>query len=396
MNKKRGPSDVMIRITGNAIETCLNECLKDGVMLKNIIRQDPFTATLYIASTDTSQVRELANDYECHIEVIRDSLFERYIRMLKKRAGFFVGAALFCCLLIVLSQMVWKVEVQGANPEIERTITENLEKLGLKPGAFQITLPPPEMIQKEILDHTNGVTWVGVDKKGTAYYLNVAEQTLPEKESQPPPRHITAKKKAVIHSVYAEKGQAVVKRNDLVHEGDMLISGFIGKGKYAKAVPATGEILGETWYKVVVEVPMKRKVTTLTGAYEKQHVLYIFGLKLPVWGFTAADAFQNFHVEEDLRQISWRDYQLPLAWLTKTYEKVNEVPIDLSVEEGLEEAKEVARFKMNSHLSGEAYIDEEKILHSESRDGKVKLEMHYQVIEDITSEAPIIQGEMKE
>ena len=69
--------------------------------------------------------------------------------------------------------------------------------------------------------------WCGVE--GTTYHLQVVEKNEPEKPEYFSPQHLVAKKKAVIVDMFVEEGQAVVDLYDHVEEGQLLVSGLIGK-----------------------------------------------------------------------------------------------------------------------------------------------------------------------
>ncbi|WP_240376590.1 sporulation protein YqfD [Bacillus piscicola] len=393
MNKQRGPSDVKVKLNAERLESIINECFRQNIVIKDVVRTDSNSVTFLTPLSSMGDLESIVSQYGGDIEVLKPSLMESYRDLIRRRVGFFTGILVFVTILIVLSQMVWKIEIRGADPDIEQTIVAGLEDIGLQIGTFQFLLPSPAGIQKEILDKTDGVTWIGVERKGTAYYLNVAEQSLPEEKETPSPRHIISKKTAVVQSIYAEKGQVVVQENDLVKKGDLLISGFIGKGENAKAVPASGKVLGETWYKTTVELPIKQKVNTLTGPTTKMYAIQLFGLRLPVWGFSAKEEYDDYVVTERVFNPAIKEWELPAAWVVTTYSEKNTTEQSSSVQEAKKHAQKAARYKMKKRLPKEAHIKDEKILQSRTQDGKVKLVIHYQVIEDITSEAPIIQGD---
>jgi similar to stage IV sporulation protein len=56
-------------------------------------------------------------------------------------------------------------------------------------------------------------------------------------------------------------------------------------------------------------------------------------------------------------------------------------------------AKNLAREDIKRHISEEAIIKGEKILHETYQNGNVNLTIHFQVIEDIAKPQPIIQGD---
>ena len=63
--------------------------------------------------------------------------------------------------------------------------------------------------------------------------------------------HIVALRDGVITSIKVNTGQRNVELQELVHKGDILISGDIMfNEEIKKQVCASGEILANTWYKI--------------------------------------------------------------------------------------------------------------------------------------------------
>ncbi|WP_185819530.1 sporulation protein YqfD [Salibacterium salarium] len=391
MKKRRELTDVKVRVTGKHIENIINYCLRDGIILSNVTRQKG-AVEFYTTQSNVNEIQEATRLYDCEWEMIEESTYQKYYGYLKTRTGFFLGVSLFILIIILLSQMIWKIEIEGADPRLEYEMKDYLDELGIKVGAFQFLLPDSEGMQTQLLNKMDEVTWIGVNKKGTTYQFQVVEQSLPEKSESQSPHHLVAKKTAVINSIYAEKGKPMVKQNDVVHKNDVLISGFIGEGEYSRAVAAQGEVRGETWYKVTVELPEKLLLQTLTGESEKSYTIQLFGLNIPIWGMNAGEQYDNVVVSEKTHDAKVWKWNLPVSLEVNKYQESKTVQ-DVSKKNIMEKSKEAATITLKNRLSNNAEIKAEKILHEDSQNGKVRLVIHYQVIEDIISEAPIIQGE---
>ncbi|MFZ4451984.1 sporulation protein YqfD [Salibacterium aidingense] len=392
MKKKRHFSEVRIYIQGHHIEQVINHCLSDSIVLHHIEKLKNEAAVFHASTRHISDIESIAQKYHCEMEVTDPSFYEKSFGYLKRRWGVTVGILLFVIITVLLSQMIWNIEIEGADPPLENKLRNHLQDMGVKIGGFQFLLPDSKTIQSALMNEIEGTTWIGMNKNGTTYHFEVVEQTLPEETETAQPRHLVASKTAVIHQIYAEKGQPVVQQNDLVHENELLISGFIGEGEYARAVAATGKVLGETWYKVTVAVPENLLLQTLTGESETEYEITIFGKDIPVWGFRADDQFSQSVVKESRYRPSIRGWQLPIALKINEYQESRKTK-NTSEKSTVEKAKRAADNKIQQSLSPEAEILSEKILHEDTQNGKVKLVIHYQVIEDIKSETPIIQGE---
>ena len=93
-----------------------------------------------------------------------------------------------------------------------------------------------DTIQRKLSDRIEVLTWVGVELKGTTYHFQVVEKQQPEKVEETSPQNLVAEKKAIITHMFVEKGKSIVKVNDYVGKGQLLVSGIIGTEKEPEIV----------------------------------------------------------------------------------------------------------------------------------------------------------------
>lgn len=122
-----------------------------------------------------------------------------------------------------------------------------------------------ESIQRKLSNNIEAITWVGVELKGTTYHLQVVEKNEPNKPEYLSPRHLVAKKKAVIVDMFVEEGRAVVDIHDHVQPGQLLVSGIIGKRAKQRLFLRRGDFR-ETWYKSEVILPLKSTFKVFSGS----------------------------------------------------------------------------------------------------------------------------------
>lgn len=67
--------------------------------------------------------------------------------------------------------------------------------------------------------------------------------------------------------------------------------------------------------------------------------------------------------------------------------------IEYSEEEAIEHAVSIGKNHLEQQLDNDAKIIAENILQTQTDNGKVKLSIHYQVVENIVQVAPIQQGD---
>ncbi|KAA0549369.1 sporulation protein YqfD [Bacillus sp. BGMRC 2118] len=383
---------VKVKIVGKGIERFINQCVRNQIVIWEVTRQSDQTITCSLHLKDIHKLRRIVRTSDCKLS------FEggRGLPFLFKKAlyniGFVAGALSFLFILFVLSNMVWGIEIEGAEPETEYKIRKELDAIGVEKGKFQFVLKDVNEIQKHLSETINAITWVGVELNGTTYHFQVVEKTQPKEQEFYSPRHLVARKEGVISNMFIEEGQPVVTVNDFVKKGDLLVSGFIGKEGQTEVVSARGKVMGETWWDAKVEVPLKTTFNVLTGKTKTTHYIQLFNITIPVWGFGKHEFKQveTTYQEKPFYFISWK---LPIGYNKKIIRESETVERAYTKEEAIKVGIKDGRKDLKKSLSEDAVIKGEKILQQTVENGKVKLLLLYNVIEEISVVQPIIQGD---
>lgn len=383
---------VRVQIKGKHPERFINRCLQEKIAIWHITQTKKDTLYCSMAYQDIVHIQPHVQHAECTLTIKKRTGFPFVMETVKQRIGFAIGLICFFSMLILLSNIVWSIEIKGASPQIENNVKKAVAEMGIKRGVFQFTLPSVELIQRDITERVEGATWIGVRQKGTAYEFEVVEQQVPKETETVKPRHLIATKKAVIHSIFVERGEAKVKQNDFVQKGDLLVSGMIGKEGEETIVPAQAVVLGEIWYKSSVSIPLETLFTTLTGNRHSTHYVSVGSMKIPIWGFKRKN-YTTSKTSDHHVPIKLFHWTLPITYSRVDYFESSQFLRINTEEEAVLAAKERARFDLMKHLPKQAKILDEKVLHESVHNGKVNVQIHYQVLEDITSAQPITQGE---
>ncbi|WP_147532401.1 sporulation protein YqfD [Bacillus marasmi] len=383
---------VTVKVSGRGIERFINQLLRNGITIWDVKRYGVDTVVFSLKLQDVKSIRPLIRDSECKLTFQRRNGMPFLFKQMLRNSGLVAGAFLFLFVIMLLSNMVWRVEIKGANPATEHKIYKQLDKMGVKPGKLQFFVDDVETIQRKLTNNIQVLTWVGVELRGTTFHLEVVEKKEPKKLEELGPRHLVAKKEGVISKIYVEKGQKQVEINQHVNKGQMLVSGIIGKEEKTEIVSAKGEVYGETWYKSMVELPIKSTFQVYNGNEKQKYSIKFGSVTIPVWGFGKPNylAYEEDTTNHKLRFLKW---ELPISFNDTVLREKEEVTRIYSNEEAIEVAKEIARKDIKSKLSEDAIIKGENVLHQAIDNGKVTLSIHYQIIEDIAEPQPIIQGD---
>ena len=379
---------VTVKVSGKGIERFLNVLIRNGLMIWNVKRHGTETITFTMRLEDALKIRHYARDRDCTVSFLKRAGMPFLLKRLLKNSGFAAGALLFLLIIMVLSNVIWGIEIKGAKPATEYQIRKELDKMGVKIGKIQLFVDNVEGIQRKLTNNVGNLTWVGVELKGTTYHLQVVEKKEPEKPEQLAPRNLVAKKKAIIANMYVETGQKMVDIHDNVEAGQILVSGTIGREGQTQQVAAVGEVWGETWYRSHVELPLETVFFVFNGQEKIKNSLIIGNFEIPIWGF-GEPKFRDFEVEKNVKKIKFLKWELPISFSSKTLRAREETTRTYSEKEAEKNALELAKNKIKTIVDEEAIIKDEKILQKELKDGKVILDIHFKIIENIAVGQPI-------
>ncbi|PLR68179.1 sporulation protein YqfD [Bacillus sp. UMB0893] len=382
---------VKVTIRGKGMERFINDCIRNDIPVWNVRREEE-SLSFFIRLKDVHAIRSVARKNECKCYLKRKAGLPFLIQRSLKNSGFIIGFGLFFIVILLLSNMVWGIDIKGAKPSTEHLIKKELDAMGVKVGKLQFFIDDPDTIQRKLTNNIQELTWVGVELIGTNYHLEVVEKNEPEKITLSGPQHIVSKKKAIITKMYVEQGQPAVTIHEHVREGQILVSGFIGNEKNQQKVAAKAEIFGETWYRAEVIKPIETTFNVFSGKDKRKYYLKLGSFHVPFWGFNQ-EIFPSFEMEDDVRTVKFLKWSLPLGYVKEIYREKEVVKRSYSINEAKEAALNDGKKELQQKLGDEAEIKGQKVLHQSSENGKVKLIVLYQVIENIVKTTPIVQGD---
>lgn len=384
---------ITVKVSGKGLERFINALVRSNISVWNLKRDVAEQQLIFtIGLDDAKKLRHFARKYGCKVSFSKRTGLPFFVKKLFKNGGFLAGSMLFLIVIFLLSNMIWDIEITGADPATEYKIEKLLKEIGVKKGQLQFLVETPESIQQHLTNNIDEITWVGVELSGTAYYLRVVEKSEPEKTEKSGPQHLVAKKKAVIVDMFVEEGEPQVEIHEHVTPGQILVSGEIGNEDQTRLVSAKGEVYGEIWYKSEVVLPIESRFQVFNGNEERKYSLKMGNLAVPLWGIGKTD-FKSFEKETDIREFNFLKWKLPVMFVTDVYRESEQITRKYSDKDALEVAKEMARRDLKNILPDDALIKSEKILHHRNENGKVYLTILFHVYEDIAKEQPIIQGE---
>ncbi|MBT2214501.1 sporulation protein YqfD [Virgibacillus dakarensis] len=393
---------VTILVKGQMPELFFQKCVKRGILVWNVKKESQTACRGNVKLQDIKLIKEIkrGTDYKLSFVSKKGSpfLLKRFLRKRELVTGLLLSILLIFC----LSNIIWDVKITGVPKDIEKKIVKQLDAYGIHPGSWSLTLEPPSVIQQKLVNDIPELLWVGVNKKGTTFFLEGVEKAIVKEKEVKGPRNLIATKKGVIQNMFVSKGLSKVQVNDYVEPGDILVSGKLNfaeneneedsKKEKAKLVAAEGEVIAKTWYEVKVTVPLKANFEMLTGNKEKKYYLRFGDFKLPIWGFGEPD-YKRIQQEENDNAIHFLKWKLPVHFVESILSEKQYEKLERTKEEAIQIGLKQAEKELQLRLGPEAKIISQKVLHETTESGKVKLILYNTVEENIAKAEPINQGD---
>ncbi len=373
---------VEVRVSGVGADRFVNYLVRDGIFVKQMRRLNEAQIVFQIKVQDVQKLRQHARGKRLKFHFTKRIGFPFVLQRWRLNSGLIAGVLLFAVLIFVLSNIVWKIQIDGASVKTEHLIRRELDKLDVKVGQFSFSEGNVDEVQKRVTNKVPSVTWVGVEVRGSVYHLQVVEKKQPMQLIDESYSQLVSGKKAYIVSTFVETGQVLVEKRQLVEKGDVLVSGSIGKDDKLIYVGAKGIVKGETWYQTTSEVPFHSTFSRLTGDTKTKTALTIFGFKVPVWGFFTP-RYQTAKIDREQTDFHFWKWRLPIGLAKTRIQETKETNRHLTVDAATKIAKENARTDLQKQLPSDAKVIKENLLQKQVSNDKVRIKVHYEVIENI-------------
>ncbi|TFE01112.1 sporulation protein YqfD [Jeotgalibacillus salarius] len=380
---------VRVEIKGENGSLILSRLLIDRIHLKDIVN-DSGNMTFVMHYSELHKLRKAARHTGCSISLSREGKNSEILTSLKSNISSVM--AFFISLIIFLNafQYIWTIDITGANPEIRSEAAEVLTKNGVRTGIRHSDLLSNQESAAILYKEIEQLSWTDFELKGSKLIVSLREKDFLADQEDEKNAHLVASKTGTVHTISVSSGTPVVKRDEVVSKGEILVSGYIGREGYEKAVTAKGTVKALTWYTVNVSMPQIKKGNKFTGQTYNKYALKIDSFTTPFVSLER-DEYNRQIRSTDEKRFTLFGYELPFQIIKQEYKEVSEEEMTLTSDQYKEVLTTIAAKDVLSVTDGNGQILEEKILHEDIENGKVKLTIFYQVIENIAETKPFTE-----
>ncbi len=401
-NKKWMKGYVTVKIEGIHAFSFIKQCSLQNIPMWNVkmISENSYQAE--ILHRDISTLRKLRIGRKCKLKFLGKWGLPFLIINFFQRKAFLFSIVMAILIVFILSNIIWKIEIEGVNEDLNRKMRSILEENNVEVGRFHWTSLSNEQLKAKILHEVPDLMWVEISKQGTQINIQAVEKSNEKTEKDNEKGDMVASKDGVIVDLFVEKGKPMVRVNDTVQKGDLLISSDYtfsndqeneeeDKNKKSKSI-TKGEIIAKVWYKSIIEVPLSSKFSTLTGKVYSKYYLGVGNKRLPIWNFNNSK-FDDYQIEEVVKNFYFLNWKIPVTFSTFNVNEVKQKSIQYTKNEAKKLGMKEARRKLEMALPNGSKIETEKVLHESADSGKVKLTLYFTVLENIAIKQPLPQGD---
>jgi len=371
---------ITIIIKGVFPERFVNLCVRRGIGLWNAKKIDKSTIQAQMDIRDFHKVHKFHKNSRCRVHIIGKFGLPFIINKYKRRKAFLAGIVIFVLLIALLSRFVWIIQITGNEKIKSEEIIKYANKVGIRFGMLTSTVDVQEA-RRQMMTNNENLSFVTVNISGCTVSVDIREREVKREHfDKAVVSNLVAKKSGVIESTLVRSGNSVVKKGDVVLEGQLLVSGAENMAtKGIKYSHSDGEIMAKVWYDETVNLPYSVKQKQYTGNEKSKNRLVIFNKFINLF-------IKNKILFEKYDKLSYTKYIqlgngrfLPFGVEVNEYKEYTEKTVKLNEKE----AKAYLTEKYDKLCKGSKIINK-----SFNKQGS-KLTVTYECIEDIAKEEEV-------
>lgn len=299
---------LLIDIKGMNQERFINLCANHNIRLWDL----KYYGTGYqskITLRDYRKLHPLARKCRVVPKIRQRYGFPFYLYQGRKRITLFLGILLFGFFVFWASGCLWNISFEGSYQHTEEQMFSCITNLGIHAGMRLSDIDCGDLETKIRSIYTD-IGWVSAELKGTHLIIKIKETNQPAaftstKKTNLQVGHIVAGRDGIVTDIVTRRGKAMVKAGDVVHKGQILISGIlevVGDNeetlrKYP--VLADGNITLKTYYQYEDQFAQEYKVKIKTGRKKTGYEVFGFGSK--IFSYNPSNSYESCDIIAEVK-----------------------------------------------------------------------------------------------
>lgn len=341
---------VKVEVFGFAPERLMNLIIKNEIIVWEVEHTEQGYC-FFTGRKNLMKMKPYLQKTNMKIKVLDHIGIPYIIKKNRKRVAFVTGFFIFLCGLYILSLFVWEVKIVGENKLIADNLLEQIEERYVPLGTLKKNVNCNQL-EENLRKDFEDISWISCELKGTGLTIYLEEGMAPQKANKKEKiGDIVASKDATITKMITREGTPLVKVNQEVKKGDILISGTIyiyddnNEIMETSYIAADGDVYGVTKsnYEDYIDLTYYDKKHEENA---KEYITFYFG-DYCVTPYTPKIPDENYDIYTEINKAKiLNDFYLPFG-----YKKTKCTPYTLERKKYTEkEAKALLQERLNKKI----------------------------------------------
>lgn len=311
---------VRIRLVSADVWGSLRLLNENGIELFRLRQEDALTCCGEVPRGDYAQVCALLEKRGDRVSVLARPWRYYLQQSILQRPLLYTGlAVLFLCSLLLPTRIlgIW---VEGNSRVPERRILEAAEQAGIRLFAPCVQVRSEKM-KNALLSAVPELQWAGINTYGCRAVISVRERAV-QSEAQDTGNvvgSIVAGRDGIVTSVTAQQGTVLVRPNQAVKKGQVLISGYTDCGRSIRATLAKGEVYAQTLRTVRIAAPASQLVSREHTAVRRKLSLVIGKKRINLWKDSGISGITCGRIYEEYPLMLPGGFSLPVKFVCESF-----------------------------------------------------------------------------
>ncbi len=352
----------MIKITGENAEEILNVTAKNKINIWGLYCKKQCIIGC-IGFADFKHLRIVKRGKKFRVNIVKKCGLPFKTKLYNRRIGLIIGAVIFSLILYFLSTHIWLVSVEGNKNISKKEIIKSCEDIGIKEGIKASRISPQNDSQRLILKR-NDIAWASLNIEGCCLTVNITEIDKDTTENKEIPTNIKASMDGIIKKIDVTSGNVIVKTDDVVKKGDVLVSGIIEQLSSTIFVHSSGKIIAETERTIEKSGKYVEKYSGINGKAKKKTYITFFGTNIPLY---LGEEKRESKLTVSKKILNLFNKKMPLSFTTLNYKFLETKTREYNKDELIDVLTKDIEQEI-SNLLLESYIEKETVV-TENEDG---------------------------
>ena len=243
----------LYEVVSEDIITLLKSFKEDHITVFQLNKVDDFTYRFYLPIYQRILVRKY------HLTIIKSIGILYYLLLLFYRKLGMIGAASFIFKVFLCNQFIFGVEIIGNNPKTTRLVNEVLAENHINVGDRKRSYEQLNDIYDDMKEKFKGkIDYLNIYQEGSVLFIKYTN-SVGAKKVKKSFENIYASKDGVIQNIDVSSGNIMVKVNDYVKKGDLLVSNTItSTSEVDKIIETQGVIKAYTYIDYEASISKKK------------------------------------------------------------------------------------------------------------------------------------------